>query len=149
MMDIATLVIVGLVLILLLAFLLTLFLKARNRQSQKREAKKETMTKTSKGTTAVTMQTLIKSIKDKNSSKFELKNALDTILQQYGEIGQNSATNEKYDFQTYEEVLITMCNHPQTNKDIILQFNRALEKLNPSYKKDINNAVTKGLNARV
>jgi len=52
------------------------------------------------------------------------------------------------DFDIYMEILFTICRHPNTNKDIVIKFDRELGRLNPEYKKEINEAITKGLNSR-
>jgi len=52
------------------------------------------------------------------------------------------------DFDTYMDILFTICRHPNTNKDIIIKFDKELSRLNPEYKKEINEAITKGLNSR-
>jgi len=147
-MDIATLVILGLLLIVVLGFLLFLFLKARNVKKAKAHTQTQTPSKPIQETPPLTMENLINIIKDKTSNKSELTNALDMILKHYGKINQKQAQNEQYAFRVYEKILIAICKHPNTDKDIILHFNRELEKYNPSYKKEINDAITRGLNAR-
>jgi hypothetical protein len=46
------------------------------------------------------------------------------------------------------DILFAICRHPNTNKDIIINFDKELEHLNPEYKKEINEAIAKGLNSR-
>jgi len=45
-------------------------------------------------------------------------------------------------------ILFAICLHPNTNKNIILSFNKELVRLNPKYKVEINGAISKGLNSR-
>ena len=52
------------------------------------------------------------------------------------------------DFDIYMDILFTICRHPNANKDLIIKFDRELEELNSEYKKEINDAITKGLNSR-
>jgi len=108
--------------------------------SQKRKLKKsKEEEKTKKGHIKKTLRTLVSIIKDKKSNSQELKNALDLILKDYGIIDK---------FDIYGEVLIRICRHPNTTKDIILDFNRDLENQNPEYSIEINDFIAKGLNSR-
>ena len=52
------------------------------------------------------------------------------------------------DFDIYMDILFTICRHPNTTKNLILDFDKELERLNPEYKPEINNALAKGLNSR-
>jgi hypothetical protein len=52
------------------------------------------------------------------------------------------------DFDIYMDVLFTLCRHPNTNTDLIINFDKELARLNPDYKQEINNAISKGLNSR-
>ncbi len=79
-------------------------------------------------------------IKNKKTTSTELKEALDLVLKYYGNIHS--------DFDIYMEMLIVICRHPNTNKNIIIDFDKELLKLNPQYKAEINDAITKGLNSR-
>ncbi|MBU0719973.1 hypothetical protein KJ877_01380 [bacterium] len=87
-------------------------------------------------------------IRNRKTSSAKLKEALDLVLKYHGTIHNKLGVRPHPDFLVYEDILCTICRHPNTNKDIILKFDRELEKRNPSYKKDINEAITKGLNSR-
>jgi hypothetical protein len=41
-----------------------------------------------------------------------------------------------------------LCHHTNTKKDIILKFDRELEKRNPEYKLELEDSLTKGLDTR-
>jgi len=134
-MDITLLVksFIGLVSILaiLIFFLFYSPGQKRKKELQKKEEKKKNK--------SVDFETLLAIVRDKKASSQELSTALDNILEYYGEIE---------DFKYYGEILLRICRHPQTTKDIILKFNRDLEKKNPGYAIEINDFITRGLNSR-
>ncbi len=94
------------------------------------------------------LPTLLKIIKDKKSSAEELKVALDLVLKHHGVVHKKLGLRAHPDFDIYMDILFTICRHPHTNKNLIVNFDSALEKLNPEYKKEINDSITKGLNSR-
>jgi hypothetical protein len=87
-------------------------------------------------------------IKNKQSSSKELKEALDLILKHHGIVSKKLGLRPHPDFDVYMDILFTICRHPNTNKSIIVNFDKELLKLNPEYKSEINDAITKGLNSR-
>jgi len=87
-------------------------------------------------------------IKNKKTSSKELKNTLDLVLKYHGNIHKKLGMRPHPDFDIYMEMLIVICRHPNTNKDIIINFDKELGRLNPQYKAEINDAITKGLNSR-
>lgn len=91
---------------------------------------------------------LLQMIKHKETSAKELQWALDMIIKNYGIIKPKKGVRVDDDFYKYSEIMIRICKHPNTNKDIILGFDRALRKQNPKYDQEINDALTKGLNSR-
>lgn len=97
---------------------------------------------------ATDLPTLVGIIRNKKSSAEELQAALDLILKYHGTIHPKLGMRAHPEYDVYMEVLFTICRHPNTNKDIILSFDRELEKKNPDYKIEINEAITNGLNSR-
>ncbi len=149
-MEITLLVksILGLIVILgLLIFLLVLPSKKKKKQIQ--IPKK---TKGQKGSAPSeaepTLESLRKVIKNKRSTEKELQEALEMVIKKYGTVHKKLGLRAHPDFDIYIDMLFTICRHPNTNKDIIVQFDRDLGRLNPEYKKEINEAITKGLNSR-
>jgi hypothetical protein len=134
----------GLVLILgILVFLLVLSSKSKKAKTVeivKKEVKPPRP--------ATDLPTLRAIVKNKKSSAKELQTALDLILKYHGDIHPKLGTRTHPEYDTYMEILFTICRHPHTNKNIILSFNRELERKNPDYKIEINEAITKGLNSR-
>ncbi len=87
-------------------------------------------------------------IKVKKSSTDELQWALNTILKYYGEIPPKDGIRLHDDFYKFSELVIRLTHHPHTTKELILHFDRELQKLNPHYAKEINDALTKGIKSR-
>lgn len=131
-------------LIVVLAFLIFLFFfkskKEKKIEPQKKEIRKKSDFKS--------LQEYVNIIKDKRSRSEDLEEAVDGILKYHGTIHAKLGSRTHPDFDIYLAALFQICRHPNTNKDIILKLNRALEKQNPSYKKEINDAITQGLNSR-
>ncbi len=147
-MEITLLVksILGLVVVLgLLIFLL--ILPGKTKKTQKKPEEKTLKTPATKELEP-TLEDLRKVIKNKKSTEAELKEALETVIKKYGKVHKKLGLRAHPDFDIYMDMLFTICRHPNTNKDIIVQFDRDLGRLNPEYKKEINEAITKGLNSR-
>ena len=94
------------------------------------------------------LEYLLKIIKNRATTAQELKETLDLVLKHHGTIHPKLGLRPHPDFNVYGEILLRICRHPNTNKNIILDFDRALEAKNEDYKKDINDFITKGLNSR-
>jgi len=97
---------------------------------------------------ATSLESLLSIIKDRTTTAEELKDTLDLIIKHHGTIHPKLGLRPHPDFDVYGEILLRICRHPNTNKNIILDFDRALEAKNEDYKKDINDFITKGLNSR-
>jgi len=151
-MDIVVLIKAIVVLVVLLALLIVVFFyipaqKAKKERAKKRaKAKKEQ--KAPRNNKEFTLEELIAVIRNKKSSQEDLKEALDRILKYYGTIHPKLGTRPHPDFDYYAEIFLKLCNHPNTTTALIVNFDKELEKRNPTYKKEINTALTKGLNAR-
>ena len=87
-------------------------------------------------------------IKDKKSSTQELESALDLIIKRHGTMRKKLGVRAHPDSDVYMDIMFRICRHPNTNKKIILKYNHDLEKLNPTYAKEINDALMRGLNSR-
>lgn len=114
----------------------------------KEEKRKLEKAKKEEGREKTSLPHLLGIIKNKKSTKEELKSALDLIIQNHGTIHPKLGLRPHPDFDVYGEILLRICRHPNTNKNLILDFDRALEKKNEEYKKDINDFLSKGLNSR-
>jgi hypothetical protein len=87
-------------------------------------------------------------IRNRNSTEKQLSYATDMVLKYHGNIPGKLGLRLNPQFDAYMEIIITLCRHPHTSKDIILKFDKELTRLNPEYKTEINEAITKGLNSR-
>jgi len=150
-MEITLLVksIAGLVVILGILIFLFLYSLSNKRAKAKKEAKKAKKSQPAKQkSTHYKLEDLVAVIRNKKSTTKELQEALDLIIKNYGHIHPKLGIRTHPDFDIYAEVLLRICRHPNTTKDIIIKFDRELEKLNPEYVREINDALTKGLNSR-
>lgn len=91
---------------------------------------------------------LIAMVKSKKSDAKKLEYALSMILKYHGKVHKKMGLRPHPEFMIYEDIIFTLCRHPHTNKNLIVDFDRELLKLNPEYKQEINDAMTKGLNSR-
>jgi hypothetical protein len=147
--------IMGLVALLgLLIFLL--FLEPKNTQKSQekpsdinpaeQEEKKESSGESQKKELDLTY--LVGIIKNKKSDSKKLQHELDAIIRYHGKVHKKLGSTAHPDFDIYIDILFTLCRHPNANKDLIINFDRELERQNPEYKQEINEAITKGLNSR-
>jgi hypothetical protein len=135
--------IAGLVIVLaILLYLLLLPAKRAKLVEQKEALKRE------KATQNTDLNHLRSIIKNRHSSAKELSEAIDLILKYHGNIHPKLGLRPHPDFDIYMELIIHLCRHPHTNKHVILKFDKELNRLNPEYKQEINEAITKGLNSR-
>jgi len=149
-MDIVLLVksIAGLTVIL--AILLFVFLyspKAKKRQKTQKKVQKS-YTTPSPAKPKTDWKSLIKVLRNRESTTEELKEALDLMLKYHGKIPEKLGIRVNPEFDKYAEAILRLCRHPNTNKELIIDFDRELESKNPEYIKEINDALTKGLNSR-
>lgn len=147
-MDIVLLIKSGMGLVVTLAFLIFLLfysLKIKKEKAIATKAKKSVVQKVDK---VPTFESLRAVIKNKKATSDELKGALDEIIKYYGKVSNVSGKSTHADFDIYLGIVFSICRHPNTTKDIIINFDKELTKLNPEYKSDINDAITKGLNSR-
>ena len=91
---------------------------------------------------------LVSVIKNKRSNADALSNALTLIIEYHGKVHKKLGFRPHPDFDTYIDILFTICRHPNANKDMIIAFDSELARLNPEYKKEINEAIARGLNSR-
>lgn len=96
----------------------------------------------------VDLDSLVEIIKNRRSNSQKLTEALELIIKYYGKVHKKLGLRPHPDFDVYIDILFTICRHPNANKDMIIDFDRELAKLNPEYKREINEAIAKGLNSR-
>ena len=138
-------------LVALLAVLIFLLFLTSNKKSNKtiiKDIKKEPHVSRTSSKMDTDFDSLMAVIKNKESLTQELREALELLIKYHGTVHTKLGLRAHPDFDPYIDVLFTICRHPNTDKDMILSFDRELGRLNPEYKKDINEAVTRGLNSR-
>lgn len=134
--------IVGLIIVLgILVFILVL----PAQQKKKKEVKKRIIDPKKPKTDLDSLRYIIR---NRVSSKKELQDALNLVIKLHGHIPKRLGTRANPAFDSYMEILIMICRHPNTDKNIILKFDKELSSLNPDYKNEINESITKGLNSR-
>jgi len=137
--------IVGLAVILGILILFFLYTLSKKKKIQTKKKKSVTKIEPKQN---YKLQNLLKIIRNKHSTTEELSKALDLVLKHHGHIHAKLGIRTHPDFDIYSEILLRICRHPNTTKDIIIKFDKELEKRNPEYVREINDSLTKGLNSR-
>ena len=135
--------IMGLIIVLGILVFILFFLFPEEKKKQKKLKNSNNSTNRD-----LSLKALKKIVKNRISSTKQLSEALDFIIQYHGVIPRKKAGTTHEEFDVYMDILFTICRHPNTNKDIIIKFDRALATKNPQYKSSINDAITKGLESR-
>jgi len=131
-LGLTVLIEIGIILVIILAILFFTLFSLQKRG--KNLSKQTTLTKD-----LPTLHSLSFIIHNKKSTNLELKKSMEYILKYYGTI-QN--------LDIYNDILYQICIHPNTDKNLILTFDKELKKLNPQYKQEINSAISEGLSSR-
>ena len=82
------------------------------------------------------------------SSTKELADSLALIIKYHGTMHKKLGILAHPESNAYMDVLFKVCRHKNADKEMIVKFNYELEKLNPEYKREINDALMRGLNSR-
>ena len=88
-----------------------------------------------------TFESLSAVIKNRSSSASELRHAVEMILKRFGTITSQTVG-------TYKNLLESLCVHPKTDSKLILSFEKNLRVSNPSFAREIEQALAIGLAAR-
>jgi len=147
-MEITLLVKSAMGLIVILGGLMFLLFLPSGQKKQKQIKLKKDSKKLNIEKPKTDLPSLLGIIKNKKTSAKDLQEALNLVIKHHGTIHKKLGLRPHPDFDAYMDILFTICRHPNTTKDIIVNFDLALEKLNPEYKKEINDAIAKGLNSR-
>lgn len=135
---------IGLVILLAILVFFLFFNPKKSKQSKK----KTKVVPKRREDDYISLEKLLEIIKNRKSTAKELQNALDLVLKHHGTIQSKLGLRPHPDFDIYGEILLRICRHPNTTKEIILSFDRGLAQKNGDYKKDIDDFITKGLNSR-
>jgi len=133
----------GLLVVLgLLVFVLVLAPKSKKKEVAKKVVREQ------KAKPKTDLEFLRTIVKNRKSTAQELKDALDLVLKYHGTIHKKLGLRPHPESQVYMDILFSICRHPNANKDIIVNFDKELGRLNPDYKKDLHDAMMRGLNSR-
>jgi len=143
-MDIILLIKSGIVLTIILLVLIYFFLF---KPSKKKPIKKKTVKPKKRVPTDLDYFRSI--VKNRDTDTKTLKETLELILKYHGDIPNKIGTNNHPNFVLYEDIIFTICRHPNTKSTLVSEFTSKLEKRNPSYRSQINDALTRGLNSRM
>jgi hypothetical protein len=91
---------------------------------------------------------LVDILKKNTSSISELQNAAELILKHYGTIKPKHGITPDKDFKRYAEVIYVISRHPNTSKELVIMFDREIRKRNPTYQREIDEMLNRGLSAR-
>jgi len=133
------------VLLMFLFFTSSSKTKKKSKNLKKKEAIKK---KTSSSALSTDLKTLRAIIKNKETKAKELREALELVIKHHGTIHAKLGRLPHPEFEPYKDILFTICRHPNIDKDMIINFDKNLGQLNPEYKPEINDAITKGLTSR-
>jgi len=95
-----------------------------------------------------TLDDILESMRDKTTSSKKLHEMIECLVKYHSKIPNKLGMRAHPDFDIYEEIILRLCHHPQTSKELILQLDRVLLKENPTYRVELNDALEKGLNTR-
>lgn len=142
-MEITLLVkaIIGLVVILGILVFILLLPKEKTKTTNIKSSTDSRASKTD-------LNSLRQIIRNRVSSKKELQDAVNLVIKHHGNIPKRLGSRVNPQFDSYMEILIMICRHPNTDKNIILNFDKQLSTLNPEYKNEINDSISKGLDSR-
>ncbi len=140
--------IMGLIALLALLIFLLFYNPNKSKKRVVSSAKSVEESISSKELEESNLKVLIAMVKSKKSDAKKLEYALGMILKYHGKVHKKMGLRPHPEFMIYEDIIFTLCRHPHTNKDLIVNFDREFLKLNPDYKQEINDAITKGLNSR-
>ena len=143
--------IVGLIIILtilIVLFLLPKKLKKKKIEEEKKQQKKAEEKKQQQKEEVLTFDQLLAIVKDRSSSTEDLEKAIDQVIKYHVKIHPKMGIRAHPEFDKYVELIVHLVRHKNTNKHIILKLDRALLKNNPSYKPELNDTLSKALNAR-
>lgn len=117
-------------------------------QTQKNGKAQKATIETPKAPQILSLEEIRDICKDKESSLEVLRDALDILLKYKGIMPEKLGLRPHPDAVIYLDIIFKAARHPNINKDIIVKLIRELEKNNPKYKKELNDALMRGLNSR-
>lgn len=136
-------------LIVLLTLLIILFvLPARKKKKKIQKQKKQAALKEEESEELLSFDELRAVVRRRSTTAEELQKVIDQVVKHYSKIPPKLGIRTHPDFDKYVDLIVHLVRHRNTNKDLILQLDRALTKNNPEYKAELNDTLTKALNSR-
>jgi len=144
-MDIVSLIESLLGLSALLGFLIMFYFY---RAHKKAPVKKSVLKEKTQLQRVPTLEALLKIISEKSSTTNELEETVTHILKNHGKIPIKKGLKADPKFAIYSEIIIRACHHPNITKKIILKLQRELIAQNPTYRLELEDSLSKGLDTR-
>jgi len=132
----------------ILIILVLLLVYSHKKKKQKEEKKEQHHVKPSPPKSKEDWELLLQTLKNKETTTQELQETLDLIIRYHGKIPNKLGTRVNPEFDKYAKALFYLCRHPNTNKSLIVGFDKELARRNAAYKKELSDALTRGLNSR-
>jgi len=143
-LDIASLIKYIVILVAVLGFLIILYVLPM----RAKKAKEEKLSHSMPAEEIPSLNYLSSIINNSRTNSQQLSHALELIIKHHGKMPARIGSRSNPEIDIYKFLISRLCRHPNTNKTLIVEFTRNLEKLNTEYKKEINNALMEGLNSR-
>ncbi len=145
-MEIGFLVKTGAALMISL-FLLILFVlvpkNSKKKPKQKKEKKEEQKIEISYDD--FSFDDLRALVRNRKISNEDLSKVVDAILKNYSHIPNKMGIRKHPDFDKYVDFIVHLVRHPNTSKELILKVDKELRRINPSYEKELNDALSMAL----
>ncbi len=142
-MQTTTLIILFILLVIILLILVIVYTAEPKDKAKKQQEKNE-----QNSIKIRSFNQLYECIKNKSTSEKELTIASEEVLKHYATITPKLGSRPHPDFNKYATMIMSLCRHPNTTKSIILHFDKKLQESNPSYSREIESFLSKGLNSR-
>ncbi len=96
----------------------------------------------------MSFEQISKLFSNKKSTKEELTNTVEQLIRYHGKIHPKLGDLAHPDFKRYLTLIMSLASNPQSDKDIIVSFEKKLRVKNPKYALDIEDAINKGIAKR-
>ena len=143
-MDVADLIKYIVILVVILGIVLIIYVMSLRTKNVKKKKTKSSPVREE----VPTLNYLSSLINNSRTSSKQLGETLELIIKHYGTIHPKMGVRAHPDADIYMFLVLRLCRHPNTNKNLIVKFTNSLEKLNEGYKREISEALMKGLNSR-
>jgi hypothetical protein len=141
-MDVTTLIISMAVLLGVLLVLVLVYTSDGKKKKEPTPVKKtEPEAPVKKAPPKLAFDVLEAIVFDRGSSKEVLQEAVEAIARDYGQVHATTLAR-------YTHIIVKLCRHPNTDKRIIVDFDKSLRKQNPNLKIELDMALKKGLDSR-